>query len=158
MGDQEIPAVISGRDSPTRDCCGRAPTPEMLFAFEQFNRGEFWEQHETLELVWRAEKDTTIRNLYKGILQVGVGFYHLTRSNYNGATKVLGRGIKYLKPYEPSCYGVDVTRLIREASLVWWKVRDAGPEGIGELKDMELPRIHPAQAQVGSHAPDSRVE
>lgn len=145
MVEQEIPAVLSRRDPPTRDCCGRTPTPEMLYAFEQFNRGEFWEQHETLELVWRAEKDTTIRNLYKGILQVGVGFYHLRKGNYNGTIKVLGRGINYLKPYAPACYGVDVARLIREASPVWWKVREAGRERIGDLKNIELPRVHTLQ-------------
>lgn len=142
MSTQPIPAVLSQRDPPTRDCCERTPTPDMLFAFEQFNRGEYWHQHETLELVWRAETDSTIRNLYKGILQVGVGFYHLRQGNYKGVIKVLGRGINYLKPYEPDCYGVDVARLIREASPVWWRVHELGPERIGELQEMELPQIH----------------
>ncbi|RIK32935.1 MAG: DUF309 domain-containing protein, partial [Chloroflexi bacterium] len=51
----------------------------MLRALEQFNRGEYWAQHETLEEIWRAEPDPTIRNFYKGILQIGVGFYHLRK-------------------------------------------------------------------------------
>jgi Uma2 family endonuclease/predicted metal-dependent hydrolase len=142
MNPENIPAVLSPRDPATRECCDRTPTAEMLHAFEQFNRGEFWEQHETLELVWRAETDASIRNFYKGILQVGVGFHHLRNGNYNGVIKVLGRGINYLKPYEPTCYGVDVTRLIREASPVWWKVKEVGRERIGEVKGMELPRVH----------------
>lgn len=141
-GAVEIPAVLSRRDPPARDCCDRAPTREMLYAFEQFNRGEYWHQHETLELVWRAETDTTIRNFYKGILQIGVGFFHLGNGNYNGVIKVLGRGINYLKPYAPECYGVDVARLIEEASAVYWRVRESGREGIGTMKTPELPKVH----------------
>lgn len=138
----EIPAVLSPSDPPTRDCCNRAPSAEMIHAFEQFNRGEYWHQHETLELVWRAEPDPTIRNLYKGILQVGVGFHHLGNGNYNGMMKVLGRGINYLKPYAPECYGVDVARLMAEASEVYWRVREQGPAGIAVLRQMKLPTIH----------------
>lgn len=137
-----IPAVLSPRDPPTRDCCDRPPTPEMLHAFEQFNRGDYWHQHETLELVWRAETDASIRNFYKGILQVGVGFYHLRKGNYNGVVKVLGRGINYLKPYAPACYGVNVARLIDEASAVYWQVRERGKSEIGEMREIELPGVH----------------
>ena len=64
---REIPAQLASRDAPTRACCDRALTPEMLRAFAQFNRGEYWAQHETLEALWRAETDPTIRNFYKGI-------------------------------------------------------------------------------------------
>src|SRR5437764_975003 len=107
---ESIPATLSQSDTPTRACCDRVPTPQMLVGFEQFNHGEYYEQHETLEWVWRAETDTTIRNFFKGILQIGVGFHHLRNGNYNGVIKVLGRGINYLKPYAPECYGVDIER------------------------------------------------
>ena len=114
----------------------------MIHAFEQFNRGEYWHQHETLETIWRAEKDESIRNFYKGILQVGVGFHHITRRNYRGTVKVLTRGIAYLAPYAPHCLGVDVTRLIAEASRVLEQVRELGEERIDEIKIADLPRVH----------------
>ena len=139
---REIPAQLSPRDPSTRECCARAPTAEMLHAFKQFNRGEYWEQHETLETIWRAETDATIRNFYKGILQIGVGFHHLRKGNYNGVVKVLGRGINYLKPYAPSCYGVDVARLVKEASAVYWQVVEGGADGLRKVQEMELPRVH----------------
>ena len=122
--------------------CDDRPTAQMLHAFDQFNRGEYWHQHETLEEIWRAETDETIRNFYKGILQVGVGFYHLTRRNYNGAVKVLARGINYLTPYAPRCLGVDVRRLIDEMTRVLEKIRALGPERIGEVNLADLPRVH----------------
>lgn len=126
----------------TLDRCLDRLTPQMIHAFEQFNRGEYWHQHETLESIWRAEPDESIRNFYKGILQVGVGFHHITRGNYRGAVKVLSRGIDYLKPYDANCMGVDVARLIDEATSVLDQVRSLGPDHIDELKIAQLPRVH----------------
>ena len=126
----------------TLERCRDRATPQMIHAFEQFNRGEYWHQHETLETVWRAERDESIRNFYKGILQVGVGFYHITRRNYRGAVKVLTRGINYLRPYAPRCMGVEVQRLIDEATQVLEQVRALGPDRIDEIKIAELPRVH----------------
>ena len=122
--------------------CRDHPTPQLLHAFEQFNRGEYWHQHETLENVWRAEKDESIRDFYKGILQIGVGFHHLTRRNYNGAVKVLARGIARLKPYAPRCMGVEIARLIEESGGVLAQVKALGADRIEEIKIVELPRVH----------------
>lgn len=122
--------------------CDRALTPQMIRAFAQFNRGEYWHQHETLEAIWRAETDESIRNFYKGILQVGVGLHHLTRKNYPGTVKVLTRGITYLRPFAPRCMGVDVARLIAEASQVFAQVELLGAERIGEINLNNLPRVH----------------
>ena len=69
-------------------CCDDPPPPELLEGIAQFNRGEFFEQHETLELLWRAER-RDIRYLYQGILQVGVGFHHWRNGNFRGATLLL---------------------------------------------------------------------
>ncbi len=137
-----IRAALSPRDPPTRAGCSRTPSPEMQHAFQQFNRGEYWKQHETLEEVWRAEQEIGIRNFYKGIIQVGVGFYHLTRGNFPGVVKVLARGINYLEPYAPDCFGVDVTRLIAEASEVFYRVQELGPERMSEIDHSTLPRIY----------------
>ena len=122
--------------------CRDKATPQMLHAFEQFNRGEYWHQHETLESVWRAEPDESIRNFYKGILQVGVGFHHITRQNYSGAIKVLARGIDYLRPYAPRCMGVQVQLLIEQATLVLVQVRALGPNRIDEINIAVLPQVH----------------
>jgi hypothetical protein len=37
---------------------------------------------------------------------------------------------------------VDVERLIDEASVVYWKVREADASGIGALMEMDLPQVH----------------
>ena len=42
-----------------------------------------------------------VRFLYQGILQVGVGFYHLQNGNWRGATGLLRNGAVRLKEFEP---------------------------------------------------------
>src|SRR5262245_44980320 len=90
--------------------CSEPPPSELLVAVEQFNQRDYFECHETLEHIWNAEPGV-IRVLYKGILQVGVGCFHLLRHNYRGAVLKLQTGADYLEPFAPTCRGVDVARL-----------------------------------------------
>lgn len=120
--------------------CGEPPAPELLRAVEQFNRREYFECHETLENIWNAERGP-VRTLYKGILQVGVGCYHLLRANYRGATIKLRSGAEYLAPYTPRCMGVDVGRLIADARRLGEELATLGPERIGEVDLALLPQV-----------------
>jgi predicted metal-dependent hydrolase len=94
--------------------------PLLVAGIEQFNRGEYFEQHETLEILWRAERDD-VRYLYQGILLVGVGLYHLRRGNFHGAQAKLATGVRFLQWFRPICQGVDVDALIADAT----RARDA---------------------------------
>jgi hypothetical protein len=100
-------------------------------AVEQFNAGELFEQHETLELLWRARSDD-VRGLYHGILQVGVGLHHWSNGNFHGATVLLAEGIDRLRPFAPRCQGVDVETLIAEASALRDELLRLGPERMRE--------------------------
>src|SRR5258706_11223406 len=107
--------------------CDDPPPPALLEGIAQFNRGEFFEQHETLELLWRAER-REIRYLYQGILQIGVAFHHLRRLNHHGTVYMLTRGARYLTPFAPRCQTVDVARLLRDAATVLAEVERLGPD------------------------------
>src|SRR5690242_21217838 len=96
--------------------CDEAPPQLLLDGIAQFNRGEYFEQHETLELLWRAER-RDVRRLYQGILQIGVAFHHLRRLNHHGTIYMLTRGPRYLEPFAPVCHTVDVARLIDAAAV-----------------------------------------
>ena len=102
-------------DEPVRARCDEPPPSELLEGIAQFNRGEFFEQHETLELLWRDTR-TPDRGLYHGILQIGVGFHHWQRGNFHGATVLLDEGMSRLTPFAPVCQTVDVARLIADAT------------------------------------------
>jgi hypothetical protein len=76
---------------PAVSWCDKPPPLLLLEAVAQFNRGDYFEQHETLELLWRAEA-RPVRRLYQGILQIDVAFHHLRRRNYHGVMYMLTRG------------------------------------------------------------------
>jgi predicted metal-dependent hydrolase len=122
-----------------------APAPlELRRAIAEFNSGEFFEQHETLELLWRATPDE-IRHLYEGILQIGVGFYHLLeKRNFHGAAVKLDHGIRLLEAFPGTCHGVDVARLRREARFARERLLALGPQGVREFDTQLVPRVHMA--------------
>jgi hypothetical protein len=134
-----LPIIPKGPPRPTGRC-GERPSAALVRAAEQFNAGQYWEAHETLEELWRHEEDP-VRSLYQGILLVGVGLHHLLRGNYHGATTKLQAGLERLAPYEPACQGVDVARLRAEAGRCLATVQEAGPRDIGAVDGTLLPRI-----------------
>ncbi len=121
-------------------CCGEPPPELLLRGIEQFNRREFFEQHETLEILWRAERDP-VRYLYQGILLVGVGIYHLRRGNYHGAVTKLSTGLRLLRWFQPVCQGVDVSRLIADAERARTRIEELGPARLGEFGDELIPGV-----------------
>jgi predicted metal-dependent hydrolase len=120
--------------------CGEPPPRLLLDGIEQFNRGQFFEQHETLETLWRAEP-RPVRRLYQGILQIGVAFYQLRRRNYHGTIYMLTRGSMYLAPFAPACQTVDVRRLLDDASAALRAVEELGPERLEEFDPSLVPRV-----------------
>jgi len=123
------------------DACYEAPPENLLKGIAQFNRGEFFEQHETLEDLWRVEL-RDVRRLYQGILQVGVGMYHIQRNNHHGAMYMLTRGSSYLRPFAPACQSVDVSRLLTDASHVLEEVRRLGKDNLARFDWSLAPRVH----------------
>src|SRR3954466_11382030 len=105
--------------------CDEPPPPQLLEGIAQFNRGEFFEQHETLEILWRAER-RDVRYLYQGILQIGVAFHHLRRLNHHGTVYMLTRGPSYLARFAPHCQHVDVERLLSDAARALREVEVLG--------------------------------
>jgi len=110
----------------TDPCLEPAP-PLLRRGIEQFNAGEFFEQHETLEDLWRAEA-RPVRRLYQGILQIGVAMHHLRRGNHHGTTVMLERGTGHLRPFGPVCQGVDVAGLLAATARVRLEVDRLGPD------------------------------
>ena len=120
--------------------CDEPPPPELLEGISQFNRGEFFEQHETLERLWRAER-RDVRYLYQGILQIGVAFHHLRRLNHHGTVYMLTRGPRYLAPFAPRCQGVNVAALLRDAAAALQEVERLGPSRLAEFDWRLAPQV-----------------
>jgi predicted metal-dependent hydrolase len=105
-----------------------------------FNRGEYFEAHEELETAWRAESGA-IRELYRGILQVAVAYYHLTRRNYLGAVKMFKRCKPWLEPFPDTCRGIKLGQFKRDFLTVEAEVKRLGPERIGWINPQILKPI-----------------
>jgi predicted metal-dependent hydrolase len=118
-------------------------TPPALFytGLEQFNCGQYFEQHESLEEIWILEP-RPIRYLYQGILKIGVGFYKLRLCNYRGTVNHINGGIAYLEPFGEQCLGVDIARLIRDATAVRDRALQLGPDRLAEFDLTTLPQVH----------------
>jgi uncharacterized protein len=115
------------------------PPPALCQGVAQFNAGAYWECHETLEELWRAE-EREIRDLYQGILQVGVAFHHLKQDNYAGALKLFRRGLPRLRDLPDICQGVHVRDLRVAARRIHDRAVELGAERVHEL-DIPFPVI-----------------
>lgn len=139
-GLKRLRALRGSRPAAPRATCADAPSAAFIHGLEQFNAREYFECHETLEGIWNEEPGP-VRVLYKGILQVGVGCYHLLRGNYRGAMIKLQSGAEYLEPFGPRCMGVEVERLTVDALRLRDAVEAAGPERLGDVDLGLLPIV-----------------
>ncbi len=140
MGEHWKRVVESGVvDKPNPRCAEPAPDG-LLEGVRLFNAGEFFECHEALEEIWLEERDP-IRYLYQGILQIGVGFYHLQNGNWRGATGLLRNGTQRLREFEPETLGIDVARLVRESERCLEELEALGRERVGEFDASKIPKV-----------------
>ena len=124
----------------TADCHGSLP-PKAIQGMELFNQGQYFEAHEALEAAWRSESGP-LRELYRGILQVGVVYLHITNHNYPGAIKVYQRCQKWLQPWPETCRGISVGQLRRDLEAVILELMALGPEHIAGFDLTLLKPIH----------------
>ena len=113
---------------------------------EEFNRGEYFKAHDSLELAW-MEEQTAGRDLYRSILQIAVAYYQIERGNYNGAAKMFLRMRNWLSPLPDTCRGINIKQLRLDVEAVHTELISLGPEGIEEfnlalLKPVEYQEIY----------------
>ncbi len=115
--------------------------PIVALGIERFNQREYFEAHEALESAWRNAFDPN-RVIYQGILQIGVGFYHLLRGNKTGAIQVLQRGLEALRGAPDRFYDYDLARLIRETQQLLNMVQRSNESGLSVVEKESLPYLH----------------
>jgi len=103
-----------------------------LSGIEKFNQGAYYACHDDLEEAWRQDNSPG-RDLYRGLLQIAVAYYQIERGNYRGATKMLLRMRQWLAPMPPVCRGVNVGKLLEDATAVQEALSTLGPEKISEF-------------------------
>ena len=106
--------------------------PEARIGIELFNQGNYFDAHEHLETAW-METVSPERDLYQGILQIGLAYFQITRGNYRGALKMFNRGKRNLAPLGELMLGIQIAQLRINAQEVEDELRKLGPEKINKL-------------------------
>jgi CheY-like chemotaxis protein len=142
MMEDLVDLVTRHLDPPVRRLDGNdEPLSKLAVAgLLEFNHREYFEQHEYLELAWMEEK-RPIRDLYQGILQVGVAFLQIKRGNWHGALKMFRRGLPKLRDLPPVCRGVQVGKFRAAAEVIHAEISEAGPEGLTAFDQSHFPQI-----------------
>ena len=99
---------------------------------ERFNQGEYYPAHDLLEEAWVVDESPG-RDLYRGILQVGIAYYQIEQGNYRGAVKMLLRVRQWLDPLPDVCRGVDVAGLRADVDRVYAALAALGTERVQEF-------------------------
>ncbi len=135
---KDAAAIIRAHARPAADLralteqCAEPLPPLVLRGLEEFNRGAYYECHETLEEAWMAES-RPIRDLYRAILQISVAYYHILRGNYNGAQKMFLRAVQWFAPLPDQCMGIDVAALRADALAVQRHLQALGAANIAQF-------------------------
>jgi predicted metal-dependent hydrolase len=83
----------------------------------QFNQGEFYACHDTLEAIW-MEANEPERRFYQGILQMAVACYHLGENNHRGAMILLGEGMNRLRSYSDDHSSIALSHLLAQGQTL----------------------------------------
>ncbi|HKA35118.1 MAG TPA: DUF309 domain-containing protein [Candidatus Binatia bacterium] len=105
------------------------PDPRLDKGIEEFNRGLFFECHETLEEVW-LEDHGEDRLFYQGIIQIAAGYYKLQQGVLIGAIKLWRTGLEKLEPYGPVYLGVDLLSLVKPTKENLARAEAAESQGV----------------------------
>jgi len=108
--------------------------PEFWQGVAQFNQGEYYACHDTLEALWMDATEPQ-KTFYQGILQIAVALYHLGNHNWRGAAILLGEGTNRLRYYQPDYAEIDVDKLIEQSQQLLIALQVAGAEKIVEFAE-----------------------
>jgi len=118
--------------------CEESPPRQLLEAIRQFNTGEWFECHETLEDLWVGEEGE-VRQFYQGVLQVAVALHHWRNGNFGGAISLLKGGVEYLSRVSAVCQWVDVAAFISAADRMREALSQLGAEDMAVLDSSLIP-------------------
>jgi predicted metal-dependent hydrolase len=91
--------------------------PKFQEGIAHFNRGKYFEAHESWEEIWLASTEPE-KTFLQGIIQVAAAFHHYVRRNRRGAKSLLRAGLAKLEGFPARHRGIALESL--RASLRHW--------------------------------------
>jgi predicted metal-dependent hydrolase len=99
-----------------------AHDPRYLAGIACFNRGEYFDAHEVWEELW-MECPSAERRFIQSLIQAAVALYHWERGNAAGADRLFRSGRRYMEPYAPLYFGLDVEKFWQDVERAFAGVR-----------------------------------
>tara|TARA_Y100000588_G_C14016748_1_gene822392 strand:+ start:336 stop:710 length:375 start_codon:yes stop_codon:yes gene_type:complete len=86
---------------------------EKLFldGIKAFESHEFYDAHEYWEDLW-SDYRLVDAKFIQGLIQLAVGYFHITNLNRNGAIGLFNKCIPKLREYCPEYRGIDIDNII----------------------------------------------
>ena len=140
---EELVAVVERHISPKPrllEGCTEPPSRAAVAGLLAFNQGRYFDQHEYLELAWN-EETRPVRDIYQGILQVGVAFLQMERGNRRGALKMFRRGLPKLRGLADECQGIGVGPFRAASESIHRRLSEMDPDLPLELEGVNFPRL-----------------
>jgi predicted metal-dependent hydrolase len=115
---------------------------DSLFAqgIEQFNNGEYFECHETLEEYWNSLHGDE-KLFVQGVIQAAVACYHAGRGNWRGAASQYEKSISKLERFGPRRSGVELADFVSQLRTCRQAVATAQASPPGTIPPVFHPHI-----------------
>ncbi len=138
----ELPVLVERYTTPSMETLGCGDTPNELVrqGVGLFNQGRYYEAHDALEEAWFADR-RPCRDLYQGLLQLGIALYHIEQHNFRGADKMLLRATGKFQRLPSRCQGMDVAELLEQSRSLRQTLLDLGPDQVDQFSRELFPTI-----------------
>lgn len=110
-----------------------------------FNRGRFFESHETWEEIWRSTTPEP-KDLFQGLIQVAAAMHQfLDLKRDQGPLRTLAKARQRLESYAPTGLGLDLADLLQqvESWQSWLEHRQGDPPPVPVLKECRTAAASP---------------
>lgn len=124
----------------SKKTCADAPSGQLLQGLREFNGGQWYDCHETVEDIWIGSRGE-VKHLLQGIIQVAVALHHWQNGNYIGAVGLLETGVEYLSCAPQGCMWIDVQGLIEQANRFRQALVTGGQEHMHRIDRSLIPQI-----------------
>lgn len=71
-----------------------------------FNDRQFWEAHESWEILW-LEADSDLVQFLQGLIQLAAAYHHMQRGTLRGAPRLFDAALRRLAPFPLRFSGID---------------------------------------------------
>lgn len=121
--------------------------PRLLRGLEQFDAGEHYDAHETLEELWMGEVGAT-RHLLQALIQLTIALHHRSNGNISGSRALLERALEHLAVVRAETCFVDPRQLERAVEALRAELVAGAPEEGGSRAP--VPRFDAVRARIAA--------